>query len=85
MLSGKLTVVGKDIIFIELGPERPLRVEVWFEEDAGLAIPCNPSHHHKLNWQIHRRYHEAHKKHLHHLIVSWEVAGVKTVCWRAHY
>jgi hypothetical protein len=80
MQSGELFVTGKDEAIIALNGF-PRKVRVDFKGEP-VVTPCNPHHHDKLEWEVHRSHH-------HHggfiLIIKWEVTGVREIEWTAWY
>jgi hypothetical protein len=77
ILSGNITVSGKDKIEIELGDRRPKTVIVEFK-DRPNPTPCNPHHDH-LDW------HCMFKRRQYVLIVNWDVFDTREVIWAVEF
>jgi hypothetical protein len=89
MQSGELLVTGKDSVDIELR-DHPDEVEVKFIDDI-VIVPCDHHHHDNLQWEV-RRLHRTgrqvtkhHRKHFYVLTITWQVTGVRKICWEACY
>lgn len=89
MVSGEITVTGKNHIELELAG-RPHHVEVFFKDD-NVVVPCNPTHFDELEWFIRER--EDHEMHMHpkfrsrkfFLEISWNVSASREIVWHVKY
>lgn len=80
MQTGELVVTGKSKLHIQL-EDLPISFKA-FIKDAD-CIPCNPESTDKLEVKLDRRKKGKVKEFYLHL--QWEVTGVKTIVWEAHY
>lgn len=81
--SGKLIVIGKDKVEIELKHLPPHHVIVKFDDNCA-PNPCNPHHHHhdQLCWEIVKTNHHHHvKKDRYILIIQWHVESCRVIKW----
>lgn len=71
ILSGELSVIGKNLFQVELKKSLPHSVLVEFL-DHPHHIPCHP-HHDKLEWEVHDRHHGF------VLVIKWDVHSVRQI------
>ena len=82
MLSGELSVVGRDTVEIKLGGHCPSRVEVEFVDECH-EVPCN-HHKNELKWELEEREHEHHRKEV-YLVIKWHVSGLRAIRYTVHF
>jgi hypothetical protein len=80
MQQGELTVTGTDKVSIPLH-KFPSEVHARFKHDLEV-VPCNPHHADTLEFDVH---HSNTTLSGFVLVISWSVAGVREIVWRASY
>lgn len=80
MQNGELVVTGKSKLHILLD-DLPLSFKAFLKDSD--CIPCNPGSSDFLEAKIDKRGKGKNKQFFLHL--QWEVTGVKTIVWEAHY
>lgn len=78
IMSGELTVVGRDLLEIEMLYGRPDTVLVEFKNQPTPPVPCNPEHD-KLEWCVHER------KNGFFLEIKWSVSAKREIVWAVNF
>jgi hypothetical protein len=70
MASGELIVTGNGAAQIQLIGQ-PVRMNVYFDDEGEIIVPCNPHYYDKLDWTISGNV----------LTINYQVYGVRAIKW----